>query len=156
MERLQKNSVSGISRTILDLPQKFVLSNFIKIRAFPGRCNTNPGPIWGFSLKVPWAEFWGLCRLHVGWNHPCWYSRYSIFWHLIELIKTSKICACLTSSHVCGPRYGRSKSGPFCCTRDMPLSGLNYVVKSYPISTILTSTDRSWADLEISVTGFLE
>jgi hypothetical protein len=77
-----------------------------------------------------------------------------MFWGLIERIETSKICSYLTSTRLCGRRYGRPKSNPFHCTSDMPLSATNHVVKSYPISTILISTDRSWVDLENCVTGF--
>ena len=116
--------------------------------------NTNSQWDLGCLAKNGWAEFWALWQLQLTWEQSCWCSTYPIFGYPIEPIKTSKICSYLTSPHVCGLRYGRSKSGRFHCTRDIPLSTTNHVVKSYPISTILTSTVNQWPDLEFYVTGF--
>ena len=66
----------------------------------------------------------------------------------------SQICSCLTSPHVCGWRYRLSKSHTFRCTRDIPLSAANHMVKCSPFSMILILSDSSWVVLEFYVTGF--
>jgi hypothetical protein len=42
---------------MLDLPLKFVSNNSVKIRAFPGLCNTNSGPYSGIFTQSPGRNF---------------------------------------------------------------------------------------------------